>query len=132
MGGSISSEMFSREVPRGPVRIIPYISSVTTGGKLHEFTKCFVLQGSNSDLSYYIEGGDGLFKVDSNGVISVNGSLDYESNTTFSFKVCWIDNTLLQNHPQRDKKSNCQRHCQSQLRDLNSPPIPVGSIAQYR
>jgi hypothetical protein len=34
-----------------------------------------------------MEGGDGLFKVDSNGVISVNGSLDYESNTSFSFTV---------------------------------------------
>ena len=28
-----------------------------------------------------------MFKVDSNGVISVNGSLDYESNTSISFIV---------------------------------------------
>ena len=44
-------------------------------------------QGSNSQLIYYIEGSGGLFKVDSNGVVSINGSLDYESNTSFSFTV---------------------------------------------
>ncbi|XP_028399940.1 protocadherin Fat 4-like isoform X2 [Dendronephthya gigantea] len=43
--------------------------------------------GTNSKLLYYIEGGNGLFKVDSNGMISVNGSLDYETNTSLSFTL---------------------------------------------
>lgn len=41
----------------------------------------------NARIGYYIEGGDGLFVVDSTGVISVNGSLDYETEMSYSFTV---------------------------------------------
>ena len=54
-----------------------YLNSIST----------LFLQGPNSYLRYYIQDSNGLFDVGSDGVVVVNGSLDYESNTTFTFVV---------------------------------------------
>ena len=54
-----------------------YLNSIST----------LFLQGPNSYLRYYIQDSNGLFDVVGDGVVVVNGSLDYESNITFTFVV---------------------------------------------